>query len=101
MTNNNLSHIAIILDGNKRWAKKNNLASLQGYKEGFENIKNIVNHSLKIKLRHLTLFTLSSENFNRPSVNIIYEIIYSNFSSLLEKIIQLLTRQMEQENYYL
>ncbi len=88
MTNNNLSHVAIILDGNKRWAIQNNLSNIKGYKEGFENIKNIVSHSLKINLSHLTLYTLSSENFNRPSINMIYEIIYGNFASLLDKIIK-------------
>tara|TARA_Y100001970_G_C14140067_1_gene806564 strand:- start:329 stop:1015 length:687 start_codon:yes stop_codon:yes gene_type:complete len=84
---NHLSHIAFILDGNKRWAKKNNLTNLNGYVKGFENIKKIVDHSINIKLTNLTLFTLSSENLNRPSVNLIYDIIYKNFSNLLDELI--------------
>ncbi len=87
MIKNHLSHIAFILDGNKRWAKKNNLTNLNGYVKGFENIKKIVDHSINIKLTNLTLFTLSSENLNRPSVNLIYDIIYKNFSNLLDELI--------------
>ncbi len=87
MTKNKLSHVAFILDGNKRWAKKNNKSKIIGYKKGFENIKNIVNHSININLKYVTLFTLSSENFNRPSINIIYDIIHKNFKELLDQLI--------------
>ena len=85
---NNLNHIALILDGNKRWAKKNNHTTLHGYTKGFENIKNIVNFSLSNNLKYLTIFTLSSENYNRSTVNIIYEIIYDNFSRLFDELIK-------------
>ena len=85
---NNLSHIALILDGNKRWAKKNNQTNLQGYSKGFENIKNIVSYSLNKKLSNLTLFALSSENFNRSSINLIYDIIYKNFSNTFTDLIK-------------
>ena len=87
MITNQLSHVAFILDGNKRWAKKNNLPSINGYKEGFNNIKKIVKFSVKKKISNLTLFTLSTENFNRPTINLIYEIIYNNFNQLFEELI--------------
>ena len=87
MNQNSLSHIAFILDGNKRWAKRNNLNYIEGYKKGFENIKTIINYSLKNKIDHLTLFALSSENFNRPSVKILYDIIYSSFNKLIDDLI--------------
>ena len=77
---NNLNHIAFILDGNKRWAKKNKQSNINGYTKGFENIKNLVTYSLSRKLSNLTIFALSTENFNRSSINIIYDIIYKNFS---------------------
>ncbi len=86
--NNNLNHIALILDGNKRWAKKNNLTNIIGYSKGFENIKNLVKYSLSIKLENLTIFALSSENYNRSSLNIIYDIIYDNFSKIFENLIK-------------
>ena len=70
----------MILDGNKRWAKKNNFPNSYGYNKGFENIKKIVSYSLTNKISNLTIFALSSENFNRSSINIIYDIIYKNFS---------------------
>ncbi len=88
MSKNNISHLAFILDGNKRWADKHKLSEVYGYKKGFDNITTLVDYSLKINLSNLTLFTLSSENFKRPSINIIYEIIYSNFSNLIDKIIK-------------
>ena len=87
MHNNNISHVAFILDGNNRWAKKNNLPKIDGYKRGFENIIKIVDHSLYLKLSNLTLFTLSTENFNRPSLDVIYEIIYGNFSKLFDNLV--------------
>ena len=85
--NNNLDHIALILDGNKRWAKKNNFTNFYGYSKGFENIENIVNYSLSIKLNNLTIFALSSENYNRSSINIIYKIIYENFTNVFENLV--------------
>ena len=84
---NKLQHIAFILDGNKRWAKKNNFSSFIGYSKGFENIKNLVNFSLNIKLKNLTLYALSSENFHRSSLDLIYDIIYKNFSKYFEDLV--------------
>ncbi len=85
---NNLNHIALILDGNKRWAKLKNQTNLFGYNKGFENIKNIVDYSISKEIPNLTLFTLSSENFNRKSINIIYDIIYKNFSKIFNHLIK-------------
>ena len=84
---NNLEHIAFILDGNKRWAKKNKFSNFIGYSKGFENIKNLVNFSLNIKLKNLTLYALSSENFHRSSLDLIYDIIYKNFSKYFEDLV--------------
>ncbi len=84
---NKLEHIAFILDGNKRWAKKNNFSNLIGYSKGFENIKNLVNFSLNIKLKNLTLYALSSENFHRSSLDLIYDIIYKNFSKYFKDLV--------------
>ena len=84
---NNLNHIALILDGNKRWAKNNNLTNLKGYTKGFENIKNVVNYSLSKKIPYLTIFALSSENFNRSSINMIYKIIYENFTKTFSDLV--------------
>ena len=85
---NKLNHIALILDGNKRWAKNNNLSDFDGYKKGFENIKNLVTFTLSKRIPNLTIFTLSSENFNRSSINIIYDIIYDNFSKTFNHLVK-------------
>ena len=85
---NHLNHIALILDGNKRWEKKNKHTNFYGYTKGFENIRNFVNHSLSKKISNLTIFALSSENFNRSSINIIYDIIYDNFSKTFTDLVK-------------
>ena len=85
---NKLNHIALILDGNKRWAKKNNQSNIYGYTKGFENIRNLVKFSLSKKLSNLTIFALSSENFNRNSINIIYDIIYEKFSITFNDLVK-------------
>jgi undecaprenyl diphosphate synthase len=88
LPNNNLEHIAFILDGNKRWAKKNSINLKDAYKKGLENISDLINNSLEIKLKYLTLFTLSSENIQRQSVNNIFQVIYDDFSFFFDKIIE-------------
>ena len=67
--------------------KKNNFSNFIGYSKGFENIKNLVNFSLNIKLKNLTLYALSSENFNRSFINLIYDIIYKNFSKYFDDLV--------------
>ena len=84
---NKLDHIALILDGNKRWAKNNNHTNIYGYNKGFENIRNLVDLSISRKINNLTMFALSSENFNRSSLNVIYNIIYDNFSDTFNELI--------------
>ena len=84
---NKLNHIALILDGNKRWARKNNYTNLYGYTKGFENIKRLINFSLSKNISNLTIFALSSENYNRSSINLIYDIIYNNFSKTFNDVI--------------
>ena len=88
MPYNNLEHIAFILDGNKRWAKKNNINLKSAYKKGLENISDLILDCINIKIKYLTLFTLSSENIERQSVINIFQVIYEDFSFFFEKIIE-------------
>ena len=88
MPNNNLEHIAFILDGNKRWAKKNNINLKRAYKKGLENISDLILDCINIKIKYLTLFTLSSENIERQSVINIFQVIYEDFSFFFKKIIE-------------
>jgi undecaprenyl diphosphate synthase len=60
-------HIAIIMDGNGRWAKQRGLPRLAGHRAGTENIRRIVTECAEQGVRHLTLYAFSTENWSRPS----------------------------------
>ena len=60
-----LDHIAIIMDGNRRWASANNLPSYEGHKRGAENLWDIINNIQEFKLKFLTVFVFSTENWKR------------------------------------
>ena len=60
------AHLAIIMDGNNRWAKKRVLPTKAGHKKGAETAKNTVKSCLNKGIKYLTLYTFSSENWNRP-----------------------------------
>lgn len=61
----NLQHIAIIMDGNRRWAKENNLPSAMGHKKGVESLKTAVKSCHKFGVKYLTVYAFSTENWNR------------------------------------
>jgi len=58
-------HVAIILDGNRRWAKNKGLPSLLGHKKGFEQARNITKYAAKIGIKYLSFFAFSTENWKR------------------------------------
>ncbi|MGN1055676.1 MAG: polyprenyl diphosphate synthase [Comamonas sp.] len=59
-------HIAIVMDGNGRWAKKRFLPRLAGHRQGVESLRRCVRHCIERGVRVLTVFAFSSENWNRP-----------------------------------
>ena len=59
-------HVAIIMDGNGRWAKKQGLARMFGHRQGVETVHNITVAATKLGIEYLTLYTFSTENWNRP-----------------------------------
>lgn len=63
-------HIAIIMDGNGRWAEKRGLPKVMGHKQGVDAVRNTVKACLKIGVKHLTLYAFSTENWSRPEVEI-------------------------------
>ena len=67
---NELRHVAFIMDGNRRWAKKNGLPVIDGHKMGSQVIKKIVKKSLKLKIRYLTFYSFSTENWNRDPLEV-------------------------------
>ena len=67
-----LEHLAIIMDGNRRWAKANNLPSYEGHRKGAENLWDIINFVQNLKLKFLTVFVFSTENWKRSSKEITF-----------------------------
>ena len=61
----NLTHIAIIMDGNRRWAKEKGLPSAMGHKKGVESLKKVVKAADKFGIKYLTMYAFSTENWNR------------------------------------
>lgn len=61
-----LRHVAIIMDGNGRWAKKRGLPRVIGHREGVESVRSAVNVARSLGIKFLTLFTFSTENWQRP-----------------------------------
>ena len=60
-------HVAIVMDGNGRWAKKRNLPRLAGHNAGMKALKEIVKRSSTLGIKHLTVYAFSTENWKRPS----------------------------------
>ncbi len=59
------SHIAIIMDGNRRWAKAKGIDSKLGHREGAKNLEKIVRYANKIGIQYLTVYAFSTENWKR------------------------------------
>lgn len=63
-------HIAIIMDGNGRWAKEKGKLRVEGHKKGAENIEKIIDYSIKLGVKYLTVYAFSTENWKRPEVEV-------------------------------
>lgn len=67
---NSVNHIAFIMDGNRRWAKTRNLPEIFGHREGSKKILEMVNFAINLKIKYLTFYTFSTENWNRDKKSI-------------------------------
>ena len=87
---NQANHVAIILDGNGRWALNRRKSRNYGHQQGLRTIEKIVNYSIKKKISYLTLFTFSSENWKRPrkEVNFLFKLLENYFKKNLLKVIR-------------
>ena len=90
--NNIPKHIAIIMDGNGRWAKSKNLPRSIGHKNGVKSVRLISEECSKLKIKYLTLYTLSIENFKRPKSEL------NNLLSLLSITIKSEVSKMKKNN---
>tara|TARA_X000001036_G_scaffold415158_1_gene431031 strand:+ start:179 stop:853 length:675 start_codon:yes stop_codon:yes gene_type:complete len=69
---NSLNHVAIIMDGNGRWGVKNKSSRNEGHKAGLKTIDKIIKKTIERKIRYLTLYAFSTENWKRPKKEINY-----------------------------
>ena len=69
---NPLIHVAIIMDGNGRWGLKNKNSRNAGHKAGLKTVEKIIKYSIKKKIKYLTLYAFSTENWKRPVAEIKY-----------------------------
>ena len=81
-------HIAIIMDGNGRWAKSRSLPRSSGHQKGVKSVRTIVKHCAKIGVNTLTLFAFSSENMNRPKkeVGLLFKLFLTVLRSETKKL---------------
>ena len=93
------SHIAIIMDGNRRWAAKKKIPVFSGHKAGTKNIEALIKFMKLLGIRYLTLFTFSTENWERPKPEVNYitktllsESLAENFETLHSLGVRILIR---------
>jgi len=77
------NHVGIIMDGNRRWAKKNNLPTLEGHRKGFSILQSIGDYALDKGIKNLTVYAFSTENWARDKDEIAF--IFSFLSKMLKK----------------
>ncbi len=92
---NGLKHIAIIMDGNGRWARSRGLERFLGHRKGTQATIDAVKFGCDLRLEHLTLYVFSSENWQRPSKEVDYlmkllvEMVHKELPDLMEKNVKL------------
>ncbi|NNL42204.1 MAG: isoprenyl transferase [Desulfobacterales bacterium] len=86
------SHIAIIMDGNGRWAKKRLLNRIKGHEQGVKTVRTVVRALREIGISHLTLYAFSTENWQRPKNEV------NALMSLLVKFLKSETKEMMDKN---
>ena len=86
--NTNLQHIAIIMDGNRRWAKERNLPSAMGHKKGVDALKAALKACHKFGVKYLTVYAFSTENWNRKpeEVAFLMELLANTIKNELQEL---------------
>ena len=78
------THIAIIMDGNRRWARAKMLPSNMGHKEGSERLKDIAGYCTKLGIKYLTVYAFSTENWRRTKEEVDY--LIDNLVEIVERL---------------
>ena len=89
---NPLTHVAIIMDGNGRWGLKKYNSRNKGHRAGLDTVEKVIKISIKHKIKYLTLFAFSTENWRRPKTEINY------LFSLLENFLELKLNKFNKNN---
>ena len=90
LDNDNIpKHVAIIMDGNGRWAKKRKLPRSMGHKAGVETIRRVIKESHKLGIKYLTLYAFSTENWKRPSDEV---------SALMKLLVEYFRKELKELN---
>ena len=81
-------HIAIIMDGNGRWAKKRLMPRSFGHKQGMERMIGLLEHAFDLGVDYVTVYALSTENLNRPKEELagLYDLIRKHFKVYMERV---------------
>lgn len=89
MSQRPLQHLAVIMDGNGRWAEQNGLTRLEGHLKGSNSAELIIENCLKYKIPYLTLFAFSTENWGRPEkeVKFLMDLLETHLTTKAEKFI--------------
>ena len=85
---NPLNHVAIIMDGNGRWGLKYRNSRNEGHKEGLKTVEIIIKSSIKNKIKFLTLYAFSTENWKRPKkeINYLFKLLENFLTKRLDYI---------------
>ena len=87
---NPINHVAIIMDGNGRWGLKHKNSRNAGHKAGLKTVEKIIKESVRQKIKYLTLYTFSTENWKRPKKEIHF--LFKLLENFLEKKIKILEK---------
>lgn len=97
MSDHKIKHVAIIMDGNGRWAKSRGLPRLEGHRKGVENVRKVLDKARELNIQFMTLYAFSSENWNRPQnevsglMSLLKTFLKAERKNLVKKKVRLLT----------
>ena len=85
---NPLKHVAIIMDGNGRWGLKNKKSRNAGHKEGLKTVEKIIKETIKNRIKYLTLYAFSTENWKRPKkeINFLFNLLENFLKERLNEL---------------
>ncbi|MCS7205037.1 MAG: polyprenyl diphosphate synthase [Leptospiraceae bacterium] len=83
-------HVAIILDGNGRWAQRRNLPRTEGHRKGGENLRKLIDVVLELQIPYISLYTFSTENWKRPKseVQFLWQLMKEFFQKYIDECIE-------------